>query len=187
MASCPHPTIAASLIDGEVWQRVAEVLRNPAIVAREVERRRQSGSLDRDLAALDRRIEALTDKQGRMARRVAEIEDDDVAAPLIVELKSLAAQKATALRERDDTARRIADRAEEDARVRSLSEWCSRVGANLDALSYAEKRLALEALGVKVRLYLPGSVNEDGTARPRWEMTMAVGETAKGAILYSAT
>jgi site-specific DNA recombinase len=184
---CGHQTIAASLIDAPVWQRVAEVLRDPKIIAREVERRRQSGSLDRDVAALDRRIEALADKQGRMARRVAEIEDDDIAAPLIVELKSLAAQKATAQRERDDLARRMADRANEDARVRSLSEWCSRVGANLDTLSYAEKRVALEALGVKVRIYLPGSVDENGQPRPRWEMTMAVSEPTYGAILYSAT
>ncbi len=187
VADCPHPTIAASMIDGEVWQRVSEVLRDPEIIAREVERRRDDGSLDRELAALDRRIDTLADKQARMARRVAEIEDDDIAAPLIVELKSLAGQKTTAQRERDDLLRRMADRADDDARVRSLAEWCSRVGANLDLMSYDEKRLALDALGVKVRIYSPGAVAEDGTARPRWEMTMAIDEPSQGAVVYNQT
>jgi site-specific DNA recombinase len=187
VADCPHPTIAASMIDGEVWQRVSEVLRDPRIIAREVERRREDGSLDRELAALDRRVDVLADKQARMARRVADIEDDDIAAPLIVELKSLAGQKTTAQRERDDLLRRMADRADEDARVRSLSEWCSRVGANLDLMAYDEKRLALDALGVKVRVYSPGAVDEDGTPRPRWEMTMAVDEPSYGAIVYNQT
>jgi hypothetical protein len=102
-------------------------------------------------------------------------------------LKSLGEQKTVAQRERDDLERRIADRADEDARVRSLADWCQRVGTNLDLMSYAEKRLALEALGVKVRVYLPGTVDEHGQPRPRWEMTMAVSEAAQGAILYSAT
>jgi hypothetical protein len=64
------------------------------------------------------------------------------------------------------------DRADEDARVRSLGEWCQRVGANLDLMSYDEKRLALEALGVKVHIYRNGATDEDGTPRPRWEVTM---------------
>ena len=104
-----------------------------------------------------------------------------------MELKSLAGQKTTAQRERDDLLRRMADRADEDARVRSLAEWCSRVGANLDLMSYDEKRLALDALGVKVRVYSPSAVAEDGTARPRWEMTMAIDEPSYGAIVYNQT
>jgi hypothetical protein len=44
--------------------------------------------------------------------------------------------------------------------VQTLADWCSRVGANLDTLSYAEKRLALEALGAKVSIYRNGACDE---------------------------
>ncbi|HLL51439.1 MAG TPA: hypothetical protein VK356_12290, partial [Thermomicrobiales bacterium] len=169
---CPHPTISASTIDPVVWEKAAAVLSDPKIIACEVERRRSDGSLDRDRAALDRRIEAIADKQSRMARRVADIDDDEAAAPLMVELKSLAAQKTTALRERETLERRMADRADEDARVRSLADWCSRVGTNLNLMSYEQKRLALDALGTKVRIYKLGSTDADGNPLPRWEITM---------------
>jgi site-specific DNA recombinase len=172
---CPRPTIAASLIDPIVWQHVADVLRDPEIVGREVARRRSDGSLDRDHAALTKRIDAIADKQTRMARRVGEIADDDVAAPLLAELKSLAAQKTDALQQRDALERRMTDRADEDARVASLAAWCSRVGVNLEAMSYDQKRLALEAFDVKVRIYKQGAIDADGNPLPRWDMSMRPG------------
>ena len=150
--NCPHPTISAALLDGPVWDSVVAVLRDPTIIAREVEQRRDDGSLDRDLADLDKLIVALADKQTRMARRVAEIDDDDVAAPLIVELKALAERKAAARREREALVQRMANRAEDESKFTSLAAWCQRVGANLDLMTYEEKRLALHALGVHVRV-----------------------------------
>ena len=171
-SACPVPTIAASVIDGPVWQCVADVLRDPAIIEREVARRRRDGSLDRELASLDKQIDALADKQARMARRIAQIEDDDVAAPLIAQLKALATQKTTAQQQRDDLVQRVADRAAETTRVQSLAAWCSRVGANLDRMSYDEKRLALDALGVKVRIYRKDTLDDDGQPHPRWQITM---------------
>ena len=184
--ACPRPSITASMVDPDVWRRVASVLRDPRIVAQEVARRRDDGSLDRDLAALDKRIAALTDKQSRMARRVGDIDDDEVAAPLLVELKAMAAQKTAAERERADLRRRIADRAEEDQRVQSLADWCSRVGANLDLMSYDEKRLALDALGVKVRAYRKGTVDEQGLPQPTMDDDDDAGHRRTAGILYNS-
>jgi site-specific DNA recombinase len=183
---CPRPTIAASTIDPIVWQQVASILRDPNVVATEVAKRREDGGLDRDLAAIDKQIASIADKQGRIAKRVADIDDDDVAALLMAELQALSTRKKTAKAERDDLMRRIADRADEDARVRSLAEWCSRVGTNLDTLSYDEKRLALDALGVKVRVYKQGSTDVDGNPLPRWDMTMRPAFAAEH-VVYSPT
>ena len=74
---CPQVNIAASKIDGPVWERVVEVLRNPDVIMAEVERRRQDGDLEHDLAALDKLIATTAEKQARLARRVAAIDDDD--------------------------------------------------------------------------------------------------------------
>src|SRR5262249_34199769 len=68
--SCVVPTMSTRLIDEAVWQQVSAVLRNPAIIEAEVTRRRDDGGLERDLAALDKRIAALADKQRRLTRRI---------------------------------------------------------------------------------------------------------------------
>jgi site-specific DNA recombinase len=52
--ACPQPSIAANLIDGPVWQRVSDVLRDPTIIAREVARHRTDGGLGRDLAVIEK-------------------------------------------------------------------------------------------------------------------------------------
>ena len=45
--------------------------------------------------------------------------------------------------------------------------------SNLDGLSYAERRMVLDVLGVQVQVYRPGSVAADGTPHPRATMTLA--------------
>ncbi len=169
---CPQPQIATSLLDNAVWAEVAEVLRNPQIIALEVARHRQDGGLERARAAVEKQIASLADKQARIAKRVADIEDDAVAAPLVAELRSLAGRKTAAEQELLSTEQRIADRTAEDARVRSLTAWCQRVGANLDRLNYTERRLALEALGVQVRIYSNRIPDENGDSYSRWIVTL---------------
>lgn len=169
---CPRPTISASTIDPIVWEKAVGILRDPSVVAAEVAKWREDGGLDRDHAAIEKHIAGIADKQGRIAKRLADIDDDDVAAPLMAELQTLSARKKVAEAARNELQRRIADRDTETARVATLADWCQTVAANLATLSYDEKRLALTALGVKVRVYKHGSSAADGTPYPRWEMTM---------------
>ena len=81
-------------------------------------------------------------------------------------------QREIAVEERDDLLRRMADQAQEDQRVRNLEDWCATVSANIDTLTYDERRMAIDALGVQVRAYRKGSLDETGNPYPRWEMTM---------------
>ena len=119
---------------------------------------------------MDEQLAAIADKQARTAKAIAA--DDDASSPLIAELNSLSALKAAAQAERDELRRRIADRAAEEARMRTLARWCAGVGENLGRLSYAEKRLALDALRVEVRVWREGDAQTDGTSLPRWEVIM---------------
>jgi site-specific DNA recombinase len=167
---CPQPGIAASLIDGPVWQRLTEVLRDPAIIAAELARQRTGGGLDQKVTAIERHLTGLADKQGRTARAIATVNDDDAAIPLITELKSLAEQKKAVERERDALIQRIADRDQEAAQVRSFAAWCRTVATNLDTLTYDEKRLALHALGVHVRVWTKSARDEAGEPLPRWDL-----------------
>jgi site-specific DNA recombinase len=183
---CPRPTIAASVIDNEVWERVSQVLRDPMIIAREVDRHRAEGGLDRDLAALEKQLASIADKQRKTVKAIAAVDDDDTAAPLFAELKSLAARKKAAESERDALQTRVADTAADAARLSSLSEWCSRVHANLDTLSYDEKRMAMEALGVNVRVYRPGTTDAEGRPYARWVLTVAPVSTGESIVYPSS-
>jgi site-specific DNA recombinase len=183
--SCRSHSILAKLVDPAVWARVEAVLGDPRIIASAVERRRQDGSLDRELSHVETRLSAIAQRQANTARAIAAINDDAVAAPLLVELRMLADQKASAEAERDELQRRIADRAAEDAMLQDLSIWCARVGANLDALSYDEKRLALAALGVQVRIWRQGTTDEAGESL-RWDMTMEPQSPNGEPIVYRA-
>jgi site-specific DNA recombinase len=169
---CPQPTIAASLVDGPVWARVSDVLRDPGIIAREVARHRSEGGLDRDLDAIEKQRATIANKQARTARAIATVDDDDAAVPLIVELKSLAARKNALDAEWEAVQRRMADERADAEMVTSLTAWCARVNANLDTLTYEEKRLALEALGVKVHIFRQGTLNSEGIPNPRWTLTL---------------
>ena len=104
---------------------------------------------------------------------MAAIEDDDAAAPLLAELRALAETKAATQQRRDELERRIADRENENARVQSLAEWCAKVNANIETLTYEERRLALTWLGVDVRVFRREARDADGQPLPRWTMTMA--------------
>jgi hypothetical protein len=70
--------------------------------------------------------------------------------------------------------------------MRTLGEWCGTVAANLDALSYDEKRLAIAALGVRVQAYRLGTADADGAPHPRWELTMAP-TSPQPSIVYDST
>ena len=163
-----------------------DVLRDPAIIADQVAKHREDGGLERQLAAVERAQATIAEKQARTAKAISLIADDEAAAPRLAELQALAAAKRAAQSEHDALQRRIADQAADRARMTSLSEWCSTVAANLDTLSYDEKRLALTALGVRVQAYRLGTSDADGTPYPRWELTMAP-VSPEPTIVYDST
>jgi hypothetical protein len=134
---------------------------------------RHDGGLDRDLAAIEKQLVSIGEKQTRTARAIAAVDDEDAVAPLIAELKGLAGRKTALEQERDALQRRLDDERTDAAKIAGVCEWCQRVNANLDRLSYDEKRLALEALGVKVRVWREDATDENGNPLPRWELTLA--------------
>lgn len=168
---CVGPAIQAHILDREVWGRVRELLRDPRIIEHEMTKHRDDGGLERDLSAVERLLMSIAGKQANIARTISVLDDDAAAAPLLVELKSLAARKTAAEAEREDLKARIADAASDAARVRTLTEYCRTVGANLDTLNYDERRLALDALGVEVRLWKHGTTDEEGKPM-RWDMKL---------------
>jgi site-specific DNA recombinase len=184
--NCPQPSISASVIDGPVWKRVSQVLANPSIIAKEVDRRRREGGLDRDLGAIEKQLTNIGEKQTRTAKAIAAVDDDSAAAPLFAELKALAASKTTLEQERDTVRARLADAQADAAKMSDLREWCERVHQNLDSMAYDHKRLALEALGVQVLCWRKDATDADGNPLPRWELSLSP-LSFRNPIVYRST
>jgi site-specific DNA recombinase len=182
---CPTPVIGTNTLDAAVWQKVEQVLRDPHVIAREVETLRADGGLDRDLTAVERLLVGIIKKQANLATLAATVDDAEAASPLVAELKALAGRKKAAEAERDTLQRRIADAEVDAANVRDLAAWCQNVAANLDTLTYAERRLALTALGVQVRVWQVGATGSDGESLPRWEIEMKPAPSSEPIVLRS--
>jgi site-specific DNA recombinase len=164
--SCPSFGVMAHILDPIVWKEVEHVLLNPEIIAIEVERRRGRDPFASDLESLGRPQRSLEHQQKRLARAVATLEDEEVAVPLLAELKQLGAE-AKSLRAEQDQLRACAVAHEADTQaLANITFWCQRVSKNLPTLTYHEKRLIMEALGVLVRVFRADH-------EPRWEITMA--------------
>lgn len=156
----------AHILDPAVWESVELVLLNPHIIAREVAHRRNQDPFEADIKALERRLQDIDKRRQRLARLIASLEDDDVEAPLVAELKQLG-QEAKELRSEHGRLTTLAGARDADTEaLASVMSWCERVSTNLKTLTYREKRLILEALGVSVRVF---RVDHN----PRWELTMA--------------
>lgn len=164
---CPGFAVSAGVLDPAVWGEVERVLRHPDVIAREVERRRAADPTGADLETLDRRLREVAVRQGRLGRMAAVLDDEDAAAPLLNELRSLGRQKREleAERHRIEAAARAAEA--EAGRLGDLAAWCGRVAANLAALTYDQKRLVLEALDVRVLVWRSDH-------EPRWRVDMSL-------------
>jgi site-specific DNA recombinase len=168
---CPRPSITASMIDPIVWDTVSQILLTPERVVREFLRHRQDGGLERELAAVDTRLAALVAKRQKGTKRLL-IVDDATAKTLAADLRALSEEVRVIEAERDSLRRRIADQEQGAQEAEMLDTLLDTLVANIDSLTYAEKRRTLDALGVKVRTYRIGTVDETGKPYPRWAITL---------------
>jgi hypothetical protein len=140
-------------VESWAWERVASVLRNPATVAAELERQRAEGPdpvLEADLAAARRSLAKAERQQERLVTLYA-TGDEDFPLDIVRQ------QMAVIEREKAQWQATIADLEERLTEARStldqlyaLTAYCERVAQNLETFTLEEKRLALEALQVRV-------------------------------------
>ncbi len=154
-AVAPHRrrTVQATAIEPVVWEAVERVLNNPALIAAELERRREGTSAQQ--ADLDH-------ERHHYIRQIAQCEKDLTrweAAYLVeaIDVADFKAKKAEVDARRTSTEReltrldnqqRLIERA--DLETASLIEYCARVQSELQHFTLDEKRRALEVLDLTV-------------------------------------
>lgn len=160
-------TISAAELDRTVWEKVEAVLLRPEIIEREIARLRQTDPTEGDLRTVDRLLAEATRKQGNLTRLLADLDDPDASAPLLAELKALAASKRRYEEEREALLDRRAGWQAAQERLDTIERWRQSIAARLGTFDYRQKRLALDALRVEVKLY-----RRDHT--PRYHITAII-------------
>jgi len=153
---CNHG-MRAHHLDPIVWGRIEGILTRPELIAEQLSRQagqpEASDLTGADLAAAARALADVERQRRNVARLATLVDDEDAAEPLLDQLRTLAERGRQLEAEKTGIMRQRAIHDEARARITSLTEWCATVAANLGDVTYAEKRLALEALGVQVQLW----------------------------------
>ena len=167
--ACGAGRVPAQDVEDWVWGELAGVLGDPARIAAEAQRRRDTGdaAADRDAAA---RLVARLDKQAeRLVRRYAEAADDDGFPWDVVEreIARVEADRRAARATLAETEGHLAAQRAAVVRLDTVRAYCERVRDRLGSLAWQNKRDAVEALVERVVAdgrdwRLEGSVPGDG-------------------------
>ncbi|CAA9254302.1 MAG: hypothetical protein AVDCRST_MAG77-2353 [uncultured Chloroflexi bacterium] len=161
-------SMSAPLLDAIVWNTVARILKEPTLIEAEVERMSQQEPRDMagETADIDDAVADIIRQQRNLAGRLAKI--TGAAGDLITEQINALDEKREQLLRRRQTLAAQSERVEHTrSQLRDLQEWCGSVAAKVDSFTYSEKRLALDALGVRVQVWR--SVHD-----PRFEITARI-------------
>jgi len=150
---CTQHGISTRVLDEVVWSRVESFLTRPDVIAGELERLQSDDPTQADLDTVERGISDAKRKIGNLTRALAMFEEPEAAAPLVAEIEALRRQQRSLEAERVAVLARRTGWAEGQRRLADLQRWCQRVSTRLGELTYEQKRLALEALGVEVRVW----------------------------------
>lgn len=150
---CMGATMSAPKLDKLVWNKAYEILTNPDIIRQEIERQRDQDPTIDDLAANERMLSQVDKQQKMTAHAVAMLDNEDAAEPLIARLEQLAERKRGLVEERERIERNRQAWQQAQANLDSIEEWCATVTFNLEAMTYEQRRLALDVLGFRAAIY----------------------------------
>lgn len=154
---CLSPTISVRKLDGLVWSNVETLLKRPEVILAELDRLTSDDTpVGRDIAMLDRRLRDEERRLSNLSRRVADLDDDAVATVLVDQMKVVNRTIKELQAEREKLAVRHQDWEQTRASASQLERWVERMRETVSDLPDEEKRLLIEALDIRVRVYRQG-------------------------------
>jgi site-specific DNA recombinase len=169
---CKNQSFRAEYLDRLVWEQVEKVLTQPEMVIAELQRRRQVAentegdrSLSEYLKSLDKQIQSLQSRESRLVRlyTFGEFDEDTLRK----EKQVIDAEHRRLEDEKLQLERRIEVQRQCTASIEDMERFCNMVRTNIKQFSFDEKRLALEALQIKIwidgdKVTIEGAVPVDG-------------------------
>lgn len=152
--ACGASRVPADEVERWSWDQVASLLANPETIAEEIERRHDRGqdeAMIADRAAAERSLDKISRQQERLIRRFTEGSNDSFPWELVQrEISRLDGEKKGIQSVIADLDRMINSHQEAIVRFGSVAAYCERVTAKLSTFDFGEKRLAFDALDIRV-------------------------------------
>jgi len=141
-------------VESFVWRHVSETLQNPERVATELVRLQAEGPSPALLDDLDTTKKAITrnqTQQQKLARRLSDTPDDDTLWTLVQsEIQRLEAERRQLVDMAADIVARIDRTQAARLHIEELTAYLHRVGGKLERATFEQKRMALDALEIRV-------------------------------------
>jgi vacuolar-type H+-ATPase subunit I/STV1 len=140
------------VVENAVWQKVRGVLENPKLILAEVQKSKQvsnSTSVEQEIIQKQRELENNMNAERRLVALVRYgVADADYVLDQIIGVK----KERREIKERLSQLIKLKEERQslENAEIK-LDEFCSTVRHNLDQCDVKQKRLALDALNIKVK------------------------------------
>jgi len=152
---CGGKRINADRCEIAVWDKVAEIIRNPETVALELERRKKDSNYEREnlkaeIESIKQLIASIEANISRIAARAAVIEDDYIFETFNKELKQKKQERDSALISLEEAKKELLAFDTNIHGFENLINFSNRVSENLDNFDFDAKRLAFQALNIKV-------------------------------------
>jgi len=156
---CGGGRILADELETWVWEKVSDALHHPERIAAALERRRAKGPDDTLISHLEtarREYDKCDRDQAKLMRRYTTSDASDAKADDKLwkytkrEMDFLENEKEHYLGVIAEIEQRMADQQHATAQLASVAEYCARVSQNLDRFGFDEKRMAIEALEVRI-------------------------------------
>ncbi|MFP3976012.1 MAG: recombinase family protein [Chloroflexota bacterium] len=148
---CDNPAFPAERLEAIVWEQIEAVLSNPDLILAELKRRNHEGNdrsfLKRDLERVKTQL-ANTRKRKERIWKAFEITGDEET--FRKDIRNAEQEIGTLGEEKAKLEKRIDESQQLQLDAQSVREACRLVKQNLGNLTFEDKRLALEALQVKV-------------------------------------
>jgi site-specific DNA recombinase len=149
---CGARRVPGDEVEQWAWDEVCTVLRDPAVITREREQARRRGNdagLTASLETARRRLAKVEQGQARLMERFRR--SDDFPWELVEkEVGRAEVERTQILAEIATLETRIAARQQSARQWEAAEAYCQRVAGRLDALDFDGRRLAIEALAVRV-------------------------------------
>ncbi len=150
---CPTYSIRAEELDAAVWGWVKILLENPAYIEQHAKQQAESDHTADDIDTTERALRGLTKQAENLARALATVSHPAAQAPLLGELERNAEHIESVQQRRRELLELQAAHDKVRALMANLSDVCEKRWAEIDNLTYAQKRDILTELGVMVTLY----------------------------------
>lgn len=152
---CGGKRINADRCEVAVWDKVAEIIRNPETIALELERRKKDRNYEREnlkaeIESIKQLITSIEVDINRIASRAATLEDEFAYQSFMNQLKLKKQERDGALASLADAERQLLAFDANIHGFENLINFSNKVAENLDNFDFDAKRLAFQALNVKI-------------------------------------